>query len=295
MARGSDNKPDLEKALAAILDTTTNRDCPPTLANAIHYAVFPGGARIRPKLCLAVAAANQCEDGLLALHAACAVELLHCASLVHDDMPCFDDAELRRGKPSAHRAFGEPIALLVGDALIVAAFDALAVAVRSPRAAECLPSLSRTLAKGTGARGGICAGQAWESEDTVDVALYHRAKTGALFVAATCGGAAACGMDPEPWATLGNSIGEAYQVADDIQDAVCTSEQLGKPCQQDQHLGRPSAVRELGIQGAAQRLRELVEAGLDSVPDCPGRDQLLQLVRAQAQGFLPKELNRYAA
>jgi geranylgeranyl diphosphate synthase type II len=231
----------------------------------------------------------------LALHAACAVELLHCASLVHDDLPCFDDADIRRGRPSVHKAFGEPIAVLTGDALIVAAFEAVALGVGSAAAARHLSAVSRVLARGTGAQGGICAGQAWESESHVDLSSYHRAKTGALFVAATSAGAAACGVPHEAWSTLGNSIGEAYQVADDIQDAVSDPEQLGKPCRQDDHLDRPSAVRELGLQGASRRLRELVEAGLDSVPACPGRDQLINLVRAQTQGFLPKELDRYAA
>jgi geranylgeranyl diphosphate synthase type II len=295
MARRKQQQPELERALAAILDEATREECPPLLADALYHAVFPGGARIRPKLCLAVAAANQCQETVLALHAACAVELLHCASLVHDDLPCFDDADLRRGKPSVHKAFGEPIAVLAGDALIVAAFDALALASRSPGAVAHLPAVSRVLARGTGAQGGICAGQAWESESQVDLSRYHRAKTGALFVAATCAGAAACGESTDAWSTLGNTIGEAYQVADDIQDAVSNAEQLGKPCRQDANLDRPSAVRELGLRGAGRKLRELVEAGLDSVPACPGREQLINLVRAQTQGFLPKEFDRHAA
>ena len=295
MSRRSEIQPDLERALTAIIDHATATDCPPLLASALRHAVFPGGARIRPKLCMAVAAANRCEHMELALQAACAIELLHCASLVHDDLPCFDNADLRRGKPSVQKAFGEPIAVLTGDALIIAAFDALTTAAHKPAVTRRLPALTRVLARGTGAGGGICAGQAWESESKVDLGSYHRAKTGSLFVAATGAGAAACGISADPWSSLGSSIGEAYQVADDIQDALSTAEKLGKPCQQDTNLDRPSAVRELGVQGAARRLRELIEAGLDSVPDCPGRDQLIQLVRAQAQGFLPKELNRHAA
>ena len=289
MSRRSEVQPDFDRALTAIIDRVTTSDCPPLLADALRHAVFPGGARIRPKLCLAVAAANRCQQMELAVQAACAIELLHCASLVHDDLPCFDDADLRRGKPSVHKAFGEPIAVLTGDALIIAA------AAQSPAVIRRLPALTRVLAQGTGAGGGICAGQAWESESAVDLASYHRAKTGSLFVAATSAGAAACGISADPWSPLGSSIGEAYQVADDIQDALSSAEELGKPCQQDTNLDRPSAVRELGVQGAARRLRELIEAGLDSVPACPGRDQLIQLVRAQAQGFLPKELNRHAA
>ena len=107
-------------------------------------------------------------------------------------------------------------------------------------------------------------------------------------------GAACAGVDGAPWEALGISIGEAYQVADDIQDAIATPDALGKPCHQDEHLGRPNAVAQLGVQGAARRLRDLIEAGLDSIPNCPGREQLVDLVRAQSQGFVPKGLSRAA-
>ena len=291
----SEAPPELELALTAVMDRAAGDDCPPLLASALLHAVFPGGARVRPKLCLAVAAANRCSEPGLALRAACAIELLHCASLVHDDLPCFDDADIRRGKPSVHRAYGEPIAVLAGDALIVAGFEAVGSLADSPEAALRLPAVLGILARGTGAAGGICAGQAWESEDAVDLSRYHQAKTGALFVAATMAGAASCGVDAGPWRRLGTSIGEAYQVADDIQDKLSSAEEMGKPCHRDEDLQRPSAVTELGVQGAARRLRELIELGLDSVPDCPGRNQLLNLVRAQAQGFLPKGLGLRAA
>ncbi|MEM0954429.1 MAG: polyprenyl synthetase family protein [Pseudomonadota bacterium] len=286
---------ELELVLNTLIQRAAGDDCPPLLGQALAHAVFPGGARIRPKLCLAIARANGCDTPELALRAAAAVEFLHCASLVHDDLPCFDDADLRRGKPTVHKAFGEPIAVLTGDALIVAAFEAVGCVAQDPKTAARMPEIISILARGTGAPYGICAGQAWESEPSVNVSLYHRAKTGALFVAATTAGAAAAGVDSRPWANIGTSIGEAYQVADDIQDAISTTEQLGKPCSQDTHLDRPSAVAELGVQGAAQKLGALIERGLDSVPPCQGRDQLLELVRAQAQGFVPKGLNSIAA
>jgi geranylgeranyl diphosphate synthase type II len=289
------HQPELERALAALIDKAAASECPPLLAKALRYAVFPGGARVRPNLCLAVAVANRCDAMELALGAACAIELLHCASLVHDDLPCFDNADTRRGKPSVHRAFGEPIAILAGDALIVAGFESVGSVNGSPQVYARLPGVINILARGTGAPMGICAGQAWESEARVNLSHYHRAKTGALFVAATTAGAACAGVETGPWAALGTSIGEAYQVADDIQDAIATPETLGKPCGQDSALGRPSAVSDLGVQGAARKLKQLVENGLDSVPECPGRDSLLTLVRAQAQGFLPKGLNRRAA
>jgi hypothetical protein len=118
---------DCEADIRDYLAEHTTTQCPPLLAQAMEYAVFPGGARVRPQLCMAVALANNSSDRPLAAAAATAVEFLHCASLVHDDLPCFDDATERRGKPSVHAKFGERIAVLTGDALIVAAFQTLAV------------------------------------------------------------------------------------------------------------------------------------------------------------------------
>ena len=162
------------------------------LAAAMRYAVFPRGARVRPRLCHSVAAACG-EDHPLATEAAgAALELLHCASLVHDDLPCFDAAEMRRGRPSVHKAFGEPLAVLTGDALIVLAFQTLA---RIQCAPERLATLTLTVAQSVGVPSGIVAGQAWECEPQIDLAHYHRAKTGALFAAATVAGAASAGAD----------------------------------------------------------------------------------------------------
>ena len=163
----------IERALEQALDSGGQAGCPPGLARAVHYAVFPGGARVRPRLCLAVAAACGDPDPALSDAAAVAIELLHCASLVHDDLPCFDDAPMRRGKPSVHSAFGERLAVLTGDALIVHAFEALARGgLRRP---ERLPALIATVAAATGMPTGIVAGQAWECETHVDLADYQRA------------------------------------------------------------------------------------------------------------------------
>lgn len=284
---------DFEYVLRSTIEEAANAHCPPTLAAALQHAVFPGGARVRPKLCLAVALANNCDAPVLAATAAAAVELLHCASLVHDDLPCFDNAPERRGRVSVHAGYGEPIALLAGDALIVSAFQLIAQPGLPAR--ERMPELIRVIAEGVGSPYGIAAGQAWESEPVVDVSLYHRAKTGALFIAATAAGAAASGVDVGPWKALGAKIGEAYQVADDIQDATATAEELGKPCGVDEALERPSAVKELGLEGATQRLRELVEEGVHAVPACPGRAELQQVVRQQAQRFQPKACAPVAA
>jgi geranylgeranyl diphosphate synthase type II len=127
------------------------------------------------------------------------------------------------------------------------------------------------------------------------VSLYHRAKTGALFVAATCAGAAAAGADCEDWQALGSAIGEAYQVADDIHDATAEDGALGKPTGIDIALDRPSAVRELGLEGAVKRLEACVQSGLDSIPACAGRDSLIAVVKKQSERFFPPGIGRSAA
>jgi geranylgeranyl diphosphate synthase type II len=244
-------------------------------------------------LSLAVAFACGQDDPGVACAAAGAIELLHCASLVHDDLPCFDDAPTRRGIASVHRAFGERLAVLTGDALIVLAFESLlAGTVTRP---ERLAPLVGIIARSVGMPNGIAAGQAWESESLISLSKYQQAKTGALFSAATMAGAAAAGHRFEPWRLLGERLGEAYQVADDICDMAGNAEELGKPVGRDAALGRPSAARELGLNGAIARLDLLVGGALGSIPDCPGAEELSSLIRQEAEGLLPKGLARQAA
>ena len=285
----------IESLLAETIDRATVETCPPGLAKAVRYAVFPGGARIRPKLCLAVAGANGSSDPVLAGAAACAIELLHCASLVHDDLPCFDNAGERRGKPSVHAAFGERLAVLAGDALIVTAFEALGVAANRSVQPQRLPLLLTIFGRAVGMPMGISAGQAWECESEIDLSHYHQAKTGALFVAATGAGAASAGVDPELWRQVGERIGEGCQVADDIHDATAEKDASDKPVGMDAVLGRPNAVHELGLEGAVSKLKQLVEDAMDSIPACPGEYTLRALIREESKRFLPKKLARLAA
>jgi geranylgeranyl diphosphate synthase type II len=212
---------------------------------------------------------------------------------VHDDLPCFDDADTRRGKATVHRAYSEPLAVLAGDSLIVLAFETLARAGEE-EAARAL-RLTAALARRTGMPGGICAGQGWESEPTVDLAAYHRAKTGALFVAATQMGAIAAGHEPEPWHDLGALIGEAFQVADDLRDAVMDAGSLGKPVGQDDLHGRPNAVTQLGVKGAVSRLSDILAGAIASIPSCPGEAALAQMVRLQAERIMPRMPARHRA
>jgi geranylgeranyl diphosphate synthase type II len=283
----------IEQALTTALARAEIPRSPPRLAAAVRYAVFPGGARVRPRLCVAVAQACGDDDPLIADATAVAIELLHCASLVHDDLPCFDDAPTRRGKPSVHAAFGERLAVLAGDALIVLAFQSLArgAALRPQR----LAALIMTIARGVGMPAGIVAGQAWECEPRVSLVDYHRAKTGALFAAATVAGALAAGAEPAPWRTLGERIGEAYQVADDLRDVAADPDELGKPIGRDAALGRPSAPAELGVDGAVCRLKHLVAEAIDAIPPCPGAAALEAHIVAASRQFLPQELARRAA
>lgn len=290
---GEDLSQRIEDALQRALGRVTGPSAPPLLAGAFSHSVFPAGQRIRPRLTLSVAHACGDDQPILSNAAAAAIELLHCASLVHDDMPCFDNAGTRRGKPSVHTAYGEPLALLAGDGLIVLAFETIGLAaVADPLRSV---SLSLIVARAIGMPHGIVAGQGWESETAPDIGLYQRAKTGSLFAGAAMAGAAAAGHTAEPWGTLGYRLGEAYQVADDIRDVMCSPADIGKPVGQDEALGRPNAVHELGVRGAAHRLMALVEDAAQSVPDCIGADALKAQIRAQASRFLPKEAAQHAA
>jgi geranylgeranyl diphosphate synthase type II len=283
----------IERTLTASLVKAEGPGGPPLLAAAMHHAVFPRGARIRPRLCLAVAAACGDDQPSASNAAAAAIELLHCASLVHDDLPCFDDAGTRRGRPTVHRAFGAPLAVLAGDALIVLAFQTLAWGtIRSPKR---LSALLLTVGRAVGAPHGIAAGQAWECEPTADLSQYQRAKTGALFAAATVAGAAAAGANPEPWRTLGERLGEAYQVADDIADVLSDPAAIGKPTGQDHALGRPNAALAMGIPGAMRHLEALATAAVDSIPPCPGAEELKALTLSEARRLLPRDLSQRAA
>ena len=272
-------------ANAVAVGLGAGRATPPKLASALHYATAPGGARIRPTILMSVAMACGDDRPEVSNASAAALELIHCASLVHDDLPCFDDADTRRGKPSVHRAYSEPLAVLAGDSLIVLAFEILAR--QSALAPERVAQLIITLSQRTGMPGGICAGQAWESESEVDLKAYHQAKTGALFIAATQMGAIAAGQEAEPWFELGDRIGEAFQVADDLRDALYDSDTLGKPAGQDDLHGRPNAVTQLGVQGAIRRLKDILGGAIASIPSCPGEAQLAEMVRMYAERLTP--------
>ncbi len=275
----------LEAVLQAALAPSQTAECPPILAEALGYSVFPGGARIRPKLVLSVAKACAASDMTAVMAGACAIEFLHCASLVHDDLPCFDGAAYRRGKPSVHVTFGERIAVLAGDALIVKAFETVAD----------YPVLSRIVAQSAGAPHGIAAGQAWECEPRMDLAQYQRAKTGALFAACTQAGAAAAAHEHTAWHTLGLKIGEAFQVADDLRDVAGLSADIGKPTGQDAANNLPNMVSTLGYDGAMHYFNDLLSNIVEHIPTCPGRDSLAAQIVGVSQAMVARVPVRGAA
>lgn len=282
----------IEQALEAALDRAGAGDAPPALAAAMRHAVFPGGARLRPRLCLAVAAA--CGDDMPTISdaAAAAIELLHCASLVHDDLPCFDDAEQRRGKPSVHCAFGQPLAVLAGDGLIIMAFEVLArETMHEPMR---IAGIFGSICRGVGMPHGIVAGQAQECEPAIDISKYHRAKTGALFEAAAAAGAKAAGGDHRHWSHFGAKLGEACQVVDDIRDVASTAREVGKPTSRDKVLGRPNAALVRGTSGAKQYAEQLIADGLAAINEKRAREAMRALVMAELGRLMPRSA-RHAA
>ena len=246
----------VEEALVALLPRKD--ETPETLHRAMHHAVFSGGKRIRPRLLLTVAAACAADDAEMDL-AMRAIELIHSASLVHDDLPCFDDADLRRGKPTVHKLFGEPMAVLVGDALLTRAFEVLA---ETPsRLARRALRIVGLLGQATGSQHGIIGGQSLEQNglDGSIIDRYHAMKTAALFrLAASAGAVAAGATDAEAWGEVGQCLGLAYQLADDLCDTVGSVEVAGKPVRRDETLGRPNAALISGENATKQRLVSLI-------------------------------------
>ena len=256
--------PRLEIALQDGVARLTAEGCPPRLAKAIEYGVFPAGHRFRPRLCLAVADALGAGEAPHALAAAVATEFVHGASLIQDDLPAFDNADERRGHPALHRVFGEALAVLAADALIIGAFEEIGrVAEHDPARAGRIVT---EIARGVGSPHGAVAGQGWESEDEIDLALYHRAKTAALFEAATGAGAIAAGQDPAPWRAVGLWLGKAYQIADDIADGVADVADAGS----DAALGRPNAMHSYGTVGSLRALEDAMHQALGAIPQGPG-------------------------
>ena len=237
-------------------------DAPAGLGDAMRYAVLDGGKRLRPLLVLAArdAVGGQAEA---ALRAACAVELIHAYSLVHDDMPCMDNDVLRRGKPTVHVRFGQARALLAGDALQALAFELLTPEDGVPPALQA--RLCRLLAQAAGADG-MAGGQAIDlasvgrSLSEHELRHMHRLKTGALLQASVVMGAACGAPGPQAEQALaqyGAALGLAFQVVDDVLDVTQDSATLGKTAGKDAASDKPTYVSLMGLAAAQAHAEEL--------------------------------------
>lgn len=251
-----------QKAVEAALDRWVpgEDENPAIIHRAMRYSLFAGGKRVRPLL--AMAAAEAVSDAPLGIEScACALEMIHTYSLIHDDLPALDNDDLRRGRPTCHKVFGDAMAILAGDALLTLAFEVLA---KLDAGAERRVELVRELATASGTVGGMIGGQVndIEGEGKRPTAQLldsiHRAKTGALLRASVRMGAIYAGADAEQLAALtrfGEHVGLAFQIVDDILDVEQSSEALGKTAGKDAAQNKITFPAVYGI----ERSREMAE------------------------------------
>ena len=273
----------VDQALAGYLPAGTDPSapCPPQLADAMRHSLLGGGKRLRPLL--ALLAAEACgADPTLALPAACALEMVHTYSLIHDDLPCMDDDDLRRGRPTCHKVFGEATALLAGDSLLTLAFEVLARDVEPKEAAlACVLAL----AEGAGPNG-MAGGQMadLEAEARTDITLagleaIHRRKTGALLRASLRMGGLVAGADRATIGALdryGHAVGLAFQIVDDLLDVQGDETKLGKRVKKDQGLGKWTYPGLLGLDGSRRWARELADEAIEALAALGGRGDRLR-------------------
>jgi len=246
---------------------------PATLHKAMRYSVFAGGKRVRPVLVLAACEAAGGEPQR-ALPAACALEMIHTYSLIHDDLPAMDDDDFRRGRPTNNKVFGEAVAVLAGDALLTEAFVLLSRPdAHGDLSAEASRRIIHIIGRCAGSLG-MVGGQTVDMEsegkqvDLPTLEYIHTHKTGALILAAIQAGALAGGADEAAFGALsryGEAAGLAFQVADDILDVVGNQEELGKDVGSDQARGKATYPALLGLAEARVRASELRDLALDAL------------------------------
>ena len=270
------------------LDLATQFDdgCPQHLREAIRYSLLAPGKRLRPMLVLA--AAEACGGPVeAALPAACAVEMVHCYSLIHDDLPAMDDDDLRRGRPTCHKAFDEATAILAGDGLLTLAFEVVA---RHQRPRECAAGCIAILAEAAGPKGMVGGQMAdLEAETRDDATLdeleaIHRRKTGALLSAALSMGATVAGAGDREKAALaeyGRNVGLAFQVVDDLLDATGDEAKMGKRVGKDSGLGKWTYPGLMGIEASRAYARELTASAIESLAVFEGRADRLRALAHQ--------------
>lgn len=279
----------VDAALDRYLPRATTR--PATIHRAMRYSLFAGGKRTRPALCLAAAEAcgGRAED---ALPAACAVECVHTYSLVHDDLPCMDDDDLRRGRPTSHRVFGEGVAVLAGDALLTQAFEILARARPTPR--HSVAAQIAELARAAGSRW-LIAGQVADLEGEgrpakrAQLRFIHERKTAAMIEASLRLGAMSANATPARLVALtafGRNLGLAFQVIDDILDVTQTSEQLGKSAGKDAAAAKATYPAVIGLEASRREARRLTTAARAALRPFGARGETLL---AMADHLLARE------
>jgi farnesyl diphosphate synthase len=251
-------------AVESALSTFVPHNAPAGLGQAMRYGVLDGGKRLRALLVLATSQLVQGSQ-TAALRAACAIELIHAYSLMHDDMPCMDNDILRRGKPTVHVQFGEAQAMLAGDAMQALAFEVLTPDNHLEVSAPLQAKLCSLLARSAG-HAGMAGGQAIDLAsigsplDEHALRDMHHRKTGALLQASVLMGAACGPCNTQAWQALsayGDAVGLAFQVVDDILDVTQASEILGKTAGKDSDHNKPTYVSILGLQAAKQHAHAL--------------------------------------
>ena len=261
-----------EALLARLLSDTVLSDeiiRPKRLIDAMRYSSLAGGKRLRPFLVVESAAVFDVSREA-ALLAGAALECIHCYSLIHDDLPSMDNSDLRRGRPTLHRAYDDATAILAGDALLTIAFDIITRDEIHREPAVRL-ALTRALARASGV-GGMAGGQRLDlagegrfgDREPVDVARLQQMKTGALLRFGCIAGALLGQASAQEYRALddyGKALGEAFQIADDLLDVEGDAAALGKPSGQDAALGKTTFVTQLGIEGAKQRVHDLLARG----------------------------------
>jgi geranylgeranyl diphosphate synthase, type II len=274
----------IEEALDSY--TRLSADCPPGLCEAVRYSLLAPGKRLRPRLVLM--AAEACGGNIeAALPAAVAVEMIHAYSLIHDDLPCMDDDDMRRGRPTCHKAFGEALAVLAGDALLTMAFEVLARDVRPARvAADCCLELAR--AAGPAALVGGQADDLDGTNGTADIGrleAIHRRKTGAMFqVSIRLGAMIARGSRRQRSALerYGQRVGLAFQITDDLLDVGGDENVLGKRVGKDAERGKLTFPGLLGVEESRRRAGQLIAEALAAVaslgPQAEGLEALARTV-----------------
>lgn len=253
---------------------------PQTLHRAMRYSVFAGGKRLRPLLCRAAARAVAGKDCDGVLPVACALEMIHAYSLIHDDLPALDNDDLRRGRPTCHKVFGEAMAILAGDALLTRAFGQLAQ-VRPP---ERVAALVEELSAAAGSPRGMVGGQVADIEGeratatAESVKFIHQAKTAALIRASVVLGAIVAGATEaqrQQIARFGEAIGLAFQIVDDILDVTGDAATLGKSVGKDEVQKKATWPAVFGLKAAEEKARALQEAALAELASLgPSADRL---------------------